>query len=350
MPQQILINNHPLGSRCPTYIIAEAGVNHNGDINLAFQLIQEAAKSGVDAVKFQSFITEELITPFAEKADYQIETTGSDSNQYGMLKSLKLNPSQHALLMERCNELGITYICTPYEKMSVDMLDEMNIPAFKVASTDTTNIPLLRHIARKKRPVILSTGMSSLGEVELALDALYSEGLKDQIALLHCTSEYPAPIEEVNLNAILTMKKAFDCPVGFSDHTPGIDVSPWAVVMGADIIEKHFTLDRTLPGPDHRASLESKELYALVQKIRLVEAALGDGIKRLMPSETSNKPRMQKSLVSRRTIKAGKIITPEDLTCKRPGTGLSPSWHDQVVGKARSDRNSLKYNFNDGKY
>lgn len=333
MPEPVKIGDTWVGDGQPCFIIAEAGVNHNGDMNLAFRLIDAAAHAGAHAVKFQSFITEELITPQAPKAGYQVETTGQAGSQYPMLKALELSADQHAALQDYCQASGILYLCTPYERTSADMLDRMDVAAYKIASTDTTNLPFLAYIARKNRPVILSTGMSSLGEVEQAIEVLERGGLEHKLVLLQCTSEYPAPVEEVNLKAILTLQQAFGYPVGFSDHTQGIGASPWAVVLGAAVIEKHFTLDRNLPGPDHRASLEPDELAELVRTVRQVQAALGDGIKRPMPSEIANKPRMQKSLVARRTIQAGETISAEDLTCKRPGTGLPPSFFDRVVGR-----------------
>lgn len=331
--KEVRINKRVIGVGHPCFVIAEAGVNHNGDTDLAHRLIDAAAEAGADAVKFQSFVTEELITPEAPKAGYQVETTGEPGSQYKMLKSLELGPDQQAELKAHCEQIGILYLCTPYENTSVDMLDRMGVAAFKIASTDTTNIPFLRYIANKGRPVILSTGMSMLGEVEQAVDTLRAGGLDGKIVILHCTAEYPAPVGEANLRAILTMQLAFGYPVGFSDHTPGIGASPWAVAVGACVIEKHFTLDRNMVGPDHRASLEPDELVTLVRTVRDVEAALGDGIKRPMPSEIPNKPLMQKSLVARRSIRSGETITSNDLTCKRPGLGLAPSWFDRVVGK-----------------
>lgn len=333
MIQPVRIGNRLVGPGQPCFVIAEAGVNHNGDIHLAHRLIDAAAEAGADAVKFQSFVTEELITPEVPKASYQVKTTGEPGSQHKMLKALELSADEQAELKAHCEQVGILYLCTPYENTSVDMLDRMGIAAFKIASTDTTNIPVLRHIASKGRPVILSTGMSTLGEVEQAVNTLRAEGLDDKIVILHCTSEYPAPVSEVNLRAILTMQQAFACPVGFSDHTPGMGASPWAVAVGASVIEKHFTLDRNMVGPDHRASLEPDELSTLVRTVRDVQTALGDGIKRPMPSELPNKPLMQKSLVARRSIRAGDTITSDDLTCKRPGSGLAPSWFDRVVGK-----------------
>lgn len=333
MIQPVQIGKRLVGPGQPCFVVAEAGVNHNGDVRLAHQLIDAAAEAGADAVKFQSFITEELVTTETPKAGYQVETTGEPGSQYEMLKGLELGVNQHAELKAHCEQLEILYLCTPYDNTSVDMLDHMNVAAFKVASTDTTNIPYLRYIASKNRPVILSTGMSTLGDVEEAVNTLQGGGLIGKIVILHCTSEYPAPIHEANLRAMLTMQQAFNCPVGFSDHTQGIDASVWAVAVAACVIEKHFTLDRNMPGPDHKASLEPAELAKLVQTVHDVETVLGDGVKRLMPSELANKPLMQKSLVARRDISAGKIIKSEDLICKRPGFGLAPSWLDRVVGK-----------------
>jgi len=331
--RKIKKQNRLLINKKNSFVIAEAGVNHNGEVGLAHKLIDAAVKAGADAVKFQSFVSEELVTPEAPNTTYQVKTTGKQDGQYKMLKALELTAENQAELKDHCTEAGILYLCTPYENLSADMLDKMDIAAFKIASTDTTNIPFLRHIASKGRPVILSTGMSTIGEVEQAVDTLSAGGLDGNIIIMHCTSQYPAPIHEANLRAILTMEQAFSCPVGFSDHTPGLGASPWAVAVGACAIEKHFTLDSNLPGPDHRTSLEPSELTELVRTVRDVEASLGDGIKRLMPSELANKPLMQKSLVARRSIRAGEIITPENLTCKRPAMGLSPSWFDRVVGK-----------------
>lgn len=333
MMLSVKIKDRVIGKNQKCFVIAEAGVNHNGDVALAHKLVEVAASTGADAVKFQYFITEELITPNAPKAEYQVQTTKKPGSQYEMLKGLELSTHEQAELKEHCEELGILYLCTPYDNQSVDALDKMNVSAFKIASTDTTNLPFLRYVASKNRPVILSTGMSTLGEVEQAVNTLRTVGLDGKIILLHCTSEYPAPLNEVNLRAILTMQQAFACPVGYSDHTPGVGVSSWAVALGACAVEKHFTLDRDMDGPDHRASLEPDELFTLVKTIRQVEAALGDGIKHPTSSELSNKPMMQKSLVVRNGIRAGEVITENNLSCKRPGFGLAPSWFERVVGK-----------------
>lgn len=331
--KSVEIGGRAIGPGYPCFVIAEAGVNHNGDMKLAKELVDKAAEAGADAVKFQSFITEELITPDAMKAGYQVESTGEGGSQYDMLKALELSAADHAELKAHCDERRIIYLCTPYERASVDMLHELGVTAFKVASTDTTNVPFLAYMAAKGRPVILSTGMSTMGEVEEAVDALEEAGSANKIVILHCTSEYPAPFDELNLRAMHTLEQAFGHPVGFSDHTPGVGASPWAVALGAHMIEKHFTLDRAMTGPDHKASVEPAQLAELVRTIRDVEGALGDGIKRIVASERPNKSVMQKSLVASRAIAAGEEIVEDDLTCKRPGTGLAPSWLGRVVGK-----------------
>lgn len=333
MTKQVSIGDHLVGTRQPCLIIAEAGVNHNGNLSLAHQLIDAAVESGANAVKFQSFITDEIIIDIAPKAKYQVETTDSTISQYELLKSLELSFDQQAELKRHCDEAGILYLCTPYETVSVDRLDEIGVHAFKIASTDTNNLPFLRYLAAKGRPAILSTGMSTLGEVEKAVCTLQKGGLQNRIVILQCTSEYPVPLEDVNLLAMKTMEQAFGCPIGFSDHTRGIGASPWAVALGAVVIEKHFTLDRSLPGPDHRASLEPGEFADLVQTIRAVEAALGDGIKRIMPSEAANKLHMQKSLTARQTVEEGHTITEEDIGCRRPAGGLAPEYYSLVIGR-----------------
>jgi len=338
MIQPVKIKDFMIGYGNPCFIIAEVGVNHNGDIKLAHKLIDVAAEAGADAVKFQSFVTEDLVMPEAQKARYQVETTGQNGGQFAMLKSLELSKDQQKELKSHCDEIGILYLCTPYEEKSADLLEHIGVAAYKIASTDTSNILFLRYLARKNIPVILSTGMSSLGEVEESVNELKLHGLDGKLIILQCTSEYPVPVQDINLRAMKTMELAFGCPVGFSDHTPGIGASPWAVAAGACIVEKHFTLDRNMEGPDHRASIEPDELKELVRTIRNVEAALGDGIKRPMPSELPNKTRMQKSLVATRSIPADETIQETDLTCKRPGSGLPPKWFDRVVGRKAAKR------------
>ena len=327
------IGGRKIGHGQPCFIIAEAGVNHNGDMETAHQLIEHAVKAGVDAVKFQSYITEEIVTVKAPKAGYQVETTGGKESQVEMLKKLELSWEQQAELHRHCEDAGIMFLCTPYEEKSAGFLVDLGVKAFKIASTDLTNTPFLCHIAERGMPVILSTGMSYLGEIEEAVCALQDNGLFGNIALLHCTSEYPAPIKDANLRVIQTLEKAFKCPVGFSDHTKGIVAAPWAVAVGAAIIEKHFTLNRNMVGPDHRSSLQPDELAALVQAVKDIESALGDGIKKPSSKEIENKAKMQKSLVSKRKILVGQDISREDLACKRPANGLSPSWMNKIIGK-----------------
>ena len=328
------IGNRKIGSDYPCFIIAEAGINHNGDVKLACKLIDAAAKAGADAVKFQSFITADIVTPNAEKARYQVETTGQNDGQFAMLKSLELTKDQQKELKSYCDKAGILYLCTPYEERSADLLEEIGVVAYKIASTDVTNIPFLRYIAGKGIPVILSTGMSYLGEVERAVNELRLGGLDGKIIILQCTSEYPAPVGDINLRAMKTMEQAFGCMVGFSDHTQWwLDTSSWAVALGAVVIEKHFTLDRHMEGPDYRASIEPHEMKLLIETIRCLEVALGNGIKRPMPSEFENKLRMQKSIVAFRDIKAGEVFTEDMLICKRPGTGLPPIWYDRFLSR-----------------
>jgi N-acetylneuraminate synthase len=320
-----------IGQGKPCYVIAEAGVNHNGDPALAHALVDAAHAAGADAVKFQAFVTEELVTARAAKAAYQTVTTGGGT-QFAMLKALELDGARHAELKTHCESLGLAYLCTPYDDPSAAMLDRLGVAAYKVASTDTDNIPFLRTLAATGRPVILSTGMATLGELEASVDALRCGGCP-WLALLHCTAEYPAPAADSNLRAMETLRRAFALPVGFSDHTEGMAVAPLAVALGAVIIEKHFTLDRAMAGPDHRASCDPAGLAALVAAVRQAEAALGDGIKRPAPSEAGNKARMRKSLVARRDIAAGTEITAAHLTCKRPADGLEPQWFDRVLGR-----------------
>ena len=333
MIKPVKIGRFQVGPDQKCFVVAEAGVNHNGDMVLAKELIDASASAGADAVKFQAFVTSELVTAKALSAAYQTRSAPGAENQAAILKDLELSPDQQAQLAEYAAKVGIMYLCTPYDAASTDMLAQMNVPAFKIASTDNNNIPLLRYIAGKNKPVIMSTGLASMGEIEVSLAELQGAGLADRIVLLHCVAEYPAPPSDANLRAITTLRSVFNVPVGFSDHTPGVGVSPWAVVLGACCIEKHFTLDRNLPGIDHKASLEPDELAELVTVVQQVQAALGDGVKRLMPSEAANKPVMQKSLVAACDIKPGEKITAQHLTCKRPATGLSPGWYDKVVGR-----------------
>lgn len=318
-----------------TLIIAEAGVNHNGDIELAKQLIAAAKAAGADIVKFQTFKTAKLVTKTAEKATYQKCTTDADESQYAMIRKLELSRTDHEVLIEECRSHGIGFFSTAFDTDSFDMLVEMGLNQVKIPSGELTNLPLLRYMTRLGMPVMLSTGMATLGEIEAALAVIEQAGTpRHLITVLHCTTEYPAPMVDVNLRAMLSMKAALGVEVGYSDHTQGIEIPVAAVALGARVIEKHFTLDRTLPGPDHQASLEPHELKAMVDAIRNVEVALGDGIKRPSPSELKNKPIARKSLVAIRAIKAGESYSVDNVGTKRPGTGISPMRWDEVMGRS----------------
>ncbi|WP_341714980.1 N-acetylneuraminate synthase [Limnobacter sp.] len=317
-----------------TLIIAEAGVNHNGDIELAKRLVAEAANAGADLVKFQSFITSKSISKTAPKAEYQKVTTGQSESQYEMVRKLELSRADHETLIELCAFHGIGFFSTAFDEDSFDMLVDLGLKQVKIPSGEITNLPLLRYMTRLGKPVLLSTGMSNIGEIEAAIDVIESNGTaRDQITVLHCTTEYPTPMQDVNLRAMVNLGHALGVQIGYSDHTQGIEVPVAAVALGAVVIEKHFTLDRNMPGPDHLASLEPHEFRAMVQSIRNIELALGDGIKRLSTSEKKNKPIARKSIVASRDIKAGELLTPENLAVKRPGNGLSPMLWDKVLGQ-----------------
>jgi N,N'-diacetyllegionaminate synthase len=318
-------------------IIAEAGVNHNGNLRLAKQLIDVAAEAGVDLVKFQTFTADRQVTYTAKKADYQMLTTGSEESQHEMLRRLELTEEMHDELIEHCAVRNIGFFSTGFDIESIDLLLSLGQNNFKIPSGELTNLPYLRHIGQLGKTVILSTGMATLGDIEAAIDVLEQAGTaRAQITVLHCTTEYPTRMNEVNLRAMQSIQAAFGVAVGYSDHTQGIEVAIAAVAMGATVIEKHFTLDRTLPGPDHQASLEPAELKAMVAAIRNIEVALGDGIKRLTPSEVKNKPIARKSLVAIQVIKAGEAFTANNVTTKRPGTGVSPMRWDEVMGRFAS--------------
>jgi N,N'-diacetyllegionaminate synthase len=333
------------------FIIAEAGVNHNGNVDLACRLIDAAREAGADAVKFQTFKTEKLVSPEAETADYQKQNLNCDESQFEMLKKLELSYPEFVQLKQYCDRVGIMFLSTPDEEESLDFLTErLNIPAIKVGSGEITNLPYLARIARKKLPVILSTGMADIYEVGEAVAVLQEQypggGLRRDnqfppLTLLHCTTDYPALYEEVNLKALITLENTFQLPVGYSDHTMGCEVAVAAVALGASIIEKHFTLDRNLPGPDHKASLEPQELKRLVQAIRNTAKALGNGAKRPAPSETAVMNLVRKSLVAVKDLKKGELITESDIAIKRPGTGISPKYRDVVAGM-RLTRNLAK--------
>lgn len=317
-----------------TFIIAEAGVNHNGDLELAKKLVAQAAAAGADAVKFQTFTTAKSISRGAPKADYQLASTGSTENQYEMVRKLELPRASHEVLLQACREHGIDFFSTAFDAESFDMLVELGVDRVKIPSGEITNLPLLRHMARLRLPVLLSTGMATLGEIEAAIAVIEESGTpRELITILHCTTEYPAPMAEVNLMAIPALRSAFQLPVGYSDHTTGIEVPIAAVALGATVIEKHFTLDRSLPGPDHGASLEPDELAQMVSAIRNIEEALGDGVKRPTASELKNRAIARKSIVAAKPIYAGERFSPENLATKRPGTGISPMRWDEVLGR-----------------
>lgn len=317
-----------------TLIIAEAGVNHNGDLGLAKQLIDVAAEAGADLVKFQTFNADRLATRSAKKAEYQTQTTDSKESQHEMLRRLELTEDMHNELIAHCTVRNIEFFSTGFDIESIELLVSLGQDHFKIPSGEITNLPYLRHIGQLGKAVILSAGMATMGEIEAAIGVLEQAGtLRANITILHCTTEYPTPMAEVNLRAMQSIHAAFGVKVGYSDHTSGIEVAIAAVAMGASVIEKHFTLDRNLPGPDHKASLEPKELKAMVAAIRNIEVALGDGIKRLTPSEARNKYVARKSLVTSQAIRAGEVFSAQNITTKRPGTGISPMRWDEVIGR-----------------
>lgn len=314
------------------YIIAEAGVNHNGDINIAKKLIAEAKEAGVDAVKFQTFKTEKIIGKFANKAKYQVENTGEEESQFEMVKKLELSYEAFRELECYCKEKEITFISTPDETDSLDFLVDIKVPLIKVGSTEVTNLKFLKQIARKQLPVILSTGMSTLGEVEEALKAIYSEG-NYKVTIMHATTDYPTAPEDVNLRAMVTMREAFKVPVGYSDHTQGNEAAVAAVALGAVVLEKHFTLDKNMEGPDHKASLNPEELKSFVKAVRDAEKLLGDGIKKPTKREESIMEAARRSIVAARDLAEGTILEEDMLEFKRPGTGLKPEFISFVIGR-----------------
>jgi N-acetylneuraminate synthase len=320
-----------IGENTPTFIIAEAGVNHNGSIEKAKKLIDAAVEAGVDAVKFQTFNTDKLVTKNAPKANYQNETTDKDESQYNMLKKLELSKKNHNILLEYCSEKNIKFMSTPFSFDTVDLLEEIGIDIYKIGSSDTNNLPLLKYIASKDKPIILSTGMSNLTEVSEAVDTIKKTG-NNNLVLLHCVSNYPAEYENINLKVMNTMRKAFDLIVGYSDHTLGIEVPIAAVAMGAKVIEKHFTLDKNMEGPDHKASLNPEELKQMVSSIRNIEKSLGDSIKKPTINESDNKNTVRKSLVINRKMNKNEVIKKENIEIKRPGTGIEPKFLDIING------------------
>jgi len=333
----IRIAGRVIGEGQPCFIIAEAGVNHNGSVEEAMRLVAIAAAAGADAVKFQTFRAERLATKNAPKADYQLSTTNREESQFEMLKRLELSEDDHRRLIAHCREREIIFLSTPFDELSADLLEDLDVTAYKIGSGDITNLPLLNHVARKGKPMIVSTGMATLEEVRTAVETIHAAG-NNELVLLHCVSSYPTRAEDANLRAMDTLRRTFRVVVGFSDHTLGIEIPLAAVAMGACVIEKHFTSDRSLPGPDQVTSLEPEELRAMVQGIRKVEAALGQGKKAPAASEANTREVARKSLVAAQDIRAGMAITGEMIAIRRPGSGLPPSMRTNIIGRtARVD-------------
>lgn len=319
-----------LTKRC--FIIAEAGVNHDGSLDKAIQLVDAAAASGADAVKFQTFSADRLVTLAVDKADYQKRATVADESQYAMLKRLELPNEAHVILKTHAEALGIEFLSTPFDEVAADFLDDLGVRLFKIPSGELTNLPYLRHVASKGRPLIISTGMATLGEVERALEVVGGAGAQD-VTVLHCTSNYPAAMPDVNLRAMMTMRDALGVKVGYSDHTLGTEVSVAAVALGASVIEKHFTINAKDPGPDHAASLEPPDLRLLVRSIRNVEEALGNGVKRPARSEAAIARVARKTIVCSRDLQPGEVLSENDLVMRRAGRGLGAEWLPMLVGR-----------------
>jgi len=330
--EAVMIGRRRVGPNKPVFIIAEAGVNHNGDVELAKRLVDVAAEAGADAVKFQTFKADQVVSASAPKAEYQLQTTQATESQLDMLRRLELSREAHRELQACCQKRGVLFMSTPFDEESADLLDELGATVFKISSGEITNWLLVEYIARKGKPVILSTGMSYFSEVDEAVRVVRNAGC-DKLILLHCVSNYPADPADANLRAMQTMATVFQVPVGYSDHTPGIEVALAAVALGACVIEKHFTLDKNLPGPDHRASLEPHELQALVAGIRTVELALGDGAKRPARSEMDNRLIVRRSLAAALDISGGTFLRSDMLKALRPAGGISPTLVEHVVGR-----------------
>lgn len=315
------------------FIIAEAGVNHNGSIELAKKLIDVASESGADAVKFQTFKAEKLVSKNAQKADYQKQTTDIKESQFDMIKKLELDMDTHKELIAYCKTKNIMFLSTPFDHDSIELLNDLGLEIFKIPSGEITNLPYLRHIGKLNKKVILSTGMADIGEIEDALDILINTGTKkENITILHANTMYPTPIEDVNLKAMVTIGNTFDIAYGYSDHTLGIEVDIAAVALGACCVEKHFTLDKMMEGPDHKASLEPHELKSMIKAIRNIELALGSCVKKPSKSEIPNMQIARKSIVAKMDIKKGEILSEEKITIKRPGNGINPMRWDEIVG------------------
>jgi N,N'-diacetyllegionaminate synthase len=332
MVDQVVVGTREVGSHCPCFVIAEAGVNHNGDVGLAKQMVDVAVEAGVDAVKFQTFKAERVVSAAAPKTEYQRQTTDAAESQLDMLRRLELSDEAHHELRVYCQQQGVLFMSTPFDEESADFLNELGMPAFKIGSGEITSLSFLEHVARKGKPIILSTGMSYLGEVDEAVRTIRSAGC-DRFILLHCVSNYPAAPADANLRAMQTMATAFQVPVGYSDHTPGVEIALAAVTLGACVIEKHFTLDKGLPGPDHRASLEPGELQALVAGIRTVELALGSAEKRPARSEANNRSIVRRSLTAAFDIPEGTVLRPDMLQALRPASGIPPILVEHIIGR-----------------
>jgi len=328
------IHNKMVGDGYPLFFIAEAGVNHNGSVELGKQLIDVAIEAGADAVKFQTFKTDNIITPKAPKSSYHIETTGRDEEQtwYELLKTQEMSRDMHIELMEHCDQNGIIFLSTPYDKDSADLLESLNLPAFKIASTDTNNIPLLSYIAAKGRPMILSTAMATMAEVKEAVSAVRDKGL-EEFAVLQCTGNYPSGLADSNLRVMQTYAEKLNCIIGYSDHTPDLVNPVAATAMGAKVYEKHFTIDKSLSGPDHRMSLEPEELKQTVKAIRDTEEALGSSEKEVLEVEKENRAKLRKSIIADTDIKKEQVIGKEMIAIKRPGNGISPTDIENILGK-----------------
>jgi len=337
------IQNKMVGAGHPLFFIAEAGVNHNGSIDLGKKLIDIAVDAGADAVKFQTFKTENIITPDAPKSTYHVETTGGDSTQtwFELLKTQEMSRNMHVKLIEHCNQNGIIFLSTPYDEESADLLEDLDVQAFKIASTDTNNIPLLRYIARKGRPMIISTAMATMDEVKNAVSSVREERLAE-IAVLQCTGNYPARLPDSNLHVIKTYRDQLHCIVGYSDHTMDLINPVAATALGANLYEKHFTIDKTLPGPDHRMALDPKELKQTVKIIRDTELALGHPEKQVLDGEKENRVKLRKSIIANCDIPINTIIDKEMISIKRPGYGMPPAMFDEAIGK-KVNRNISKY-------
>jgi len=326
------LGSRVIGPGHPVFIIAEAGVNHNGQMELARRLVDAAAAAGVDAVKFQTFKAEKVVSSGAPQATYQMKNTGVEETQLAMIRRLELDAERTAELGEYCSSVGIEFLSTPFDEESAELLQALGVPAFKVGSGELTNHRFLKYLAEKGLPLIVSTGMASMEETEAAVAAIRGAGGRG-LCLLHCVSAYPAPPEESNLRSMDTLRRNFHVPVGWSDHTLGLHVTVAAVALGASLVEKHFTLDRSLPGPDHAASLEPQELAALVRQVREVESALGDGVKRCMPSEENTAAVARRSVHTAADLPAGHVIGPDDLLLLRPGTGIGAHEVEKLVGR-----------------